>query len=368
MDYKKMLELNDVPDEVTDTLRAAAQYLMGRGPAPDIDALAPELRDMVDELLPAIIELVGDRIVPAAEDANQTGVPVGGRRLRQLREDADMTTQQLAAAVSGRGKTITADELSAYESLLEYLVDPAVAHTIAEALGVTPDDLADEPTSLDRVVFADIHGTRPTVAIEIDPKPLAANFEAQLRLLVSEFGLAVRVAVLDVVIEDDLRSEVACETANALLDLDAGVPFVLLVAGRDPELVTQIYDSADLREAVQAPTGDRLTGPRRHAVALQDAVRYVFEEISADWNDGPLDVGDGFDSDVDELARTCATASIEAVTKTTPKIEAKREAISAINGNEIASLAALLVKVQRGHVTAGAPFRDALESDLVGAA
>ncbi len=368
MDYKKMPELNDVPDEVTDTLRAAAQYLMGRGPAPDIDALAPELRDIVDELLPAIIELVGDRIVPADEDSPDSRVPVGGRRLRELREGADMSAQQLATTMSRLGKTITAEELSAYEALLESLVDSDVAHTIAEALGVTTDDLADEPASLDRVVFADIHGTRPTVAIEIDAKPLAAYFGAQLRLLVSEFGLAVRVAVLDAVIEDDLRSDAAAETARALLDLDVGVPFVLLVAGRDPELVTQIYDSADLREALQAPTGERLAGPRRHAVALQAAIRFVFEEISADWNDGSFDVGDGFDTDVDELARACATASIAAATKTTPKIEAKREAISAINGHEIESLAAILIKVQQGQVAAGSPFRDAVESDLVGAA
>ncbi len=368
MDYQKMPELNDVPNEVTDTLRAAAQYLMGRGPAPDIDALAPEQRDMVDELLPAIIELVVDRIMPADEDASETGVPVGGRRLRQLREDADMTTQQLAVAVSGRGKTITSDQLNAYETLLESLVDTGVAHAIAGALGIKADDLSDEPTSLDRAVFADIHGTRPTVAIEIDPKPLPAYFEAQLRLLVSELGLAVRLAVLDVVIEDDLRSAAASETASALLDLDAGVPFVLLVAGRDPELVTQIFDTADLREALQAPTGDRLTGPRRHAVALQDAIRYVFEEVSADWADGSLDVDNGFDTDVAELARTCATASIAAVTKTTRKIEAKGEAISALNSSEIASLAAVLIKVQQGHLSAGAPFRDAFETELVGAA
>lgn len=368
MDYKKMPELNDVPDEVTDTLRAAAQYLMGSGPAPDIDALAPELRDMVDELLPAIIELVGDRIVPADEDASETGVPVGGRRLRQLRETAEMTTQQLAITVSGGGKTITSDQLSAYETLLESLIAPGLADAIAGALGVTADELVDDPSSLDRVVFTDIHGTRPTVLIEIDPKPLAAYFEAQLRLVISEFGLAARVALLDVVIEDDLRSAAAAETAAALLDLDPGVPFVLLVAGRDPELVTQIFDSADLREALQAPTGDRLAGPRRHPVALQDATRYVFEEISAEWNDGSLDVDEGFDTDVADLARAAATASIAAVTKTTPKIEAKGEAIAAINGNEIASLAAILVKVQQGVLSAGAPFRDTLESDLVGAA
>lgn len=368
MDYKKMPELNDVPDEVTDTLRAAAQYLMGNGPAPEIDTLAPELRDMVDELLPALIELVGDRIVPADEDGDEAGVPVGGRRLRQLREAADMTAQQLATAVSGGGKTITSDQVNAYEAMLESLVDAGLAQAIADALGVTADDLVDGPTSLDRVVYVDIHGTRPTAAVEIDMKPLAAYFEAQLRLVISEFGLAVRLAVLDVVIEDDLRSAAAVDTAAALLDLDVGVPLVLLVAGRDSELVTQIFDSADLREGLHAPTGDRISGPRRHPIALQDAIRYVFEEIDAEWNDGSIDVGPGFDVDVADLAQRSAAASITAVTKTTPKIEAKREAIAAINGDEIASLAAILVKVQQGMLSAGAPFRDVLESDLVGAA
>lgn len=368
MDYKEMPELNDVPDEVTDTLRAAAQYLMGNGPAPDIDALAPHLRDMVDELLPAIIELVGDRIVPAREDANDGGVPVGGRRLRQLREAANMTAHQLATTVSAGGKTITSEQVNAYEAALESLVESGLAQAIANALGVTADDLVHEQTSLDRVAYLDIHGTRPTAAIEIDMKPLAAYFEAQLRLVISEFGLAVRLAVLDVVIEDDLRSAAAVDTAAALLDLDVGVPLVLLVAGRDPELVTQIFDSADLREGLQAPAGDRITGPRRHPIPLQDAIRYVFEEISAEWNDDSLDVGEGFDIDVADLAQTSASASIAAVTKTTPKIEAKREAIGAINGDEIASLAALLVKVQQGVLSAGAPFRDTLESELVGVA
>ena len=53
-------------DEIVhDVLHAAAQYLMGRGAAPDIDSLDPRLRDRVDDLLPVIVELVGDRIVEA---------------------------------------------------------------------------------------------------------------------------------------------------------------------------------------------------------------------------------------------------------------------------------------------------------------
>lgn len=54
---------------VTETLRVAAAYLMGRGPAPDFDALDDDTRDMVDDLLPAIVELVGDKIVPLETSA-----------------------------------------------------------------------------------------------------------------------------------------------------------------------------------------------------------------------------------------------------------------------------------------------------------
>ena len=54
---------DEVSEAVAEVLRQAAQYLQGCGEPPDWDALSPEDSAAADDLLPAIVELVGDRIV-----------------------------------------------------------------------------------------------------------------------------------------------------------------------------------------------------------------------------------------------------------------------------------------------------------------
>lgn len=366
MDNENMPELDDVPEEVRQTLRAASRYLMGRGPAPDIDALPAPLRDLVDELLPAIIDLVGDRIVPA-DDNEDTHAVIGGRRLRSLRENADITPQELATRVSARGKTITAATIDSYEAALEISVDADLARALADSLGIEVDDLADKPNAIDRVVFADIHGTRPSVSIEVDDRPTARDLETLLRAVVSDFGLAVRLAVLDVEDENELRSHDALETAAQLLDIDDAVPNVLLIAGRDRELGTQIIDLADLRDGYVVPDGERLSAPRRRPLALRDAIQYLFEEVGGDWSTPPDDTTLDAGSDMTEMAASCAHQGIDDATKSTVHVQAKIDARADIDGDEAAALAQLLVRVQRGQVTSGEPFHDAFESELVGA-
>jgi transcriptional regulator with XRE-family HTH domain len=362
---EELRQIEDTSAAVYDTLQAAAQYLMGRGPAPDFDALDPASRDQVDELLPAIVELVGDEIVSADADEGDEGIHIDGRRLRQAREASALSAHELAVRASAHGKTIAANTIESLEAALDTNVDAETVAAIADVLGVAPVEFTSSH-SRDRMVLEDIRWAHPSVTVELDWKAVPLDLEPQLRLVISDFGLVTRLAVLDIADEVELRSDAALQIAQALSQDDPGTAFVVLVAGASEELGAQIIETSDLRKALRAPDGDRLAEPRRAPLALADAIRYIFEEVAVDWggNDPDFDRESGTDST--ELAHACAAAGIAGAKTTKPRIDAKRQAFDAINGAEIAALQELLLGVQQLRVPVGSDFRESFERDLVG--
>lgn len=359
---------SETPEEVAEVLQAFALHITGHGPAPDFDALDDDTRDMVDQLLPAIVELVGDRIVPADELPDwDDGATIDGARLRAAREAAHLNPQELAVQVSRRGKTIAAGTIEAFETSIETSVDPDLRAAIADALGVSERDLVPDTESLERTVIEDIVRERPGCDVSYDRVPLDASMEPLFRLTLTDFDLIARVVVFDIVVESELRHAQVLAVAAALSRLAPETAAFLLVAGADPERSTQIVDDADLRQGFTVPGGERLAAPRRHPVLLRDAVRALFEELNPDWEDEELDLLLESDLDAPGLARACAADGIGEATKSKVRLAAKIDAFDAIGEPETDGLAGILGAIRGGDVAPGTDFRRRFEDDLVGA-
>lgn len=357
-------------DEVYDVLHRAARFLQGEGEAPDYDNLTDEVRSLVLDLLPAVIEMVDDRIAPVdspAIEPDEERVVVVGTRLRDAREAAGMTSQDLAVAVSSRGRTIGSTSVEAIEAALETPVDVELAAAIAEVLGT--EDFGPE-SSIERPVVDDVLWGHPHADVRRDPLVVHVDVEPIVRLVASDFGLVARIVVFDTSLSTDLRSDSYLAVAEAIAAVDGGTTeWFLLVAAHDPERVTQVVHASELREVVHVPHGERVRGPRRHPVVLVDAVRLAFEDVlNASWDEAGVGGAVGMDVDIQDIASEAGDLGIAEATKTRARSDAKREGLATIGDPEGAALKRLLSAVTEGTVTSGVDFRATFDDELVGAA
>jgi hypothetical protein len=375
MEDDGMTDVPEVSEEVFDTLRQAALFLEGKGDPPDYDALTDEVRDLVYELLPAVVELVADRIAPIDDETSErpatdeSTVLVVGQRLRAAREGAGMSVHELAVGVSARGRTIGATNVEALEAALETPVDPVLAAALGDVLGV--DSLGPQPGDVEQAILQDIRWAHPDADVRRDPLLVDTAVDPLVRLVVSDFGLVVRLAVFDTRDEAALGAEPQLAVAREIAAVDRGeTEWFLLVAGADPERVTQVVHVRELRATLRAPGGTRATGPQRHPVVLADAIRYVFEDVAgAEWEDVGTSAASGpLALDLEEAARLCAAAGIAEATKTKARSPARSEGLASIADPETTTLQRLLVGVTHRLISPGEEFRSSFEGDLVGTA
>lgn len=370
-----MADVPEVSDAVFDTLRQAALFLEGKGDPPDYDALTDEVRDLVHELLPAVVELVADRIAPIDDEASESPATKGstvlvvGQRLRAAREGAGLSVHELAVGVSARGRTIGATNVEALEAALETPVDPGLAAALGDVLGV--DNLGPQPGEVEQAILQDIRWAHPDADVRRDPLLVDTAVDPLVRLVVSDFGLVVRVIVFDTRDEAALGAEPQLAVAREIAAVDRGeTAWFLFVAGADPERVTQVVHVRDLRAILRAPGGTRASGPQQHPLVFADAIRYVFEEVAgAEWDDAGTPAATGqLGLDLDKVARLCAAAGIAEVTRTKARSPARSEGLMSIGDPETSTLQRLLVGVTHRLISPGEEFRSSFEGDLVGAA
>jgi transcriptional regulator with XRE-family HTH domain len=360
----------DVPAEVLDAIQQFVDHLHGRSPVPlDLDALAPDIRATVENLLPVLAAeaISGDPEPPAGLPAWQDdrvvqalGLrPVPGRsrlrgeRVRRAREAAGLSVAEVARRLSTRGLTIDTRFLDDVEQRPGSPVDPEVADAIAAVLGVERPSITfvDDVDATVQELIAEISWVRPDVQIRAEDMVVGGGRRPVAALGVEHLGFVARIALFDVD-EAGLWSPEVMTAAAATLEVDPDVT-VLLVAAV-PEWPTQIVDAADLAHAYVAPSGRRLQTPRRPILPIGDAVRLLFEEALPLWDEVNLSGAPRPELNLGVVGVEVAREALASATSGRPRLEPKIRGLELVRAqaDEVAvALAALIDDVRDGNVT-----------------
>lgn len=363
---KNLPNLPDLPSEVVDAIDRFVDHLLGRGDALDLDALSPDIRAAVEELIPVIAAEVLSNDVDAEVDIPEwkddpvvkalglLAVPgrvrLRGDVVRRAREAAGISQAELARRVSQRGSTVDGGFIDDVERVLGTAVDPRVADAIAAELDVDRRGLTFTEDDVDAAVqdlVSEVRWARPDVDVRKEPVLVGRGRKPLFALHLSHLGFVARVAVFNVD-EVGLSSPEVVAVASTIIESEPEIS--VLLASATTEWPTQIVDAADFADAYLAPSGDRLRTPRRPILAIGDAVRLLFEETLPFWDDVEL-----HDMKPDIIHRDDANdASRLAIAKVVaghPRLEPKIRGLALVRDNAdiiAAALGGLIEEVRDG--------------------
>ena len=212
--------MSNIDDQLDAIIDAHLRYLEGDGPAPDLAALAAELRAEAHARVRLLEASWGAAVEVAAEDpvARRFGfdragqeVTIDGRRVAQLRKAAGMELDALLGRVTAAGGNITAGNLFRLEQNSSATVTQPIASAIVAALHTTLAELetAEHPAS--NPVYLFLSGPRFADIIDDWARRFGGQ-SSEVRAVVTDKVLAVQYRAEDV--SDDHLAEVV----QAILD------------------------------------------------------------------------------------------------------------------------------------------------------
>ena len=142
--------MSSIDDQLDAIVDAHLLYLEGDGPAPDLTALTPELRDealvrvrLLEASWGAVLEVPTEDPIAARLGFDRTGqtITLNGRRVAQLRKATGMDFESLLGLVTAAGGDITAANLFRLEQSSAADVDQPTASALVAALHTTMADI-----------------------------------------------------------------------------------------------------------------------------------------------------------------------------------------------------------------------------------
>jgi hypothetical protein len=212
--------MSNIDDQLGTLIDAHLRYLEGDGPAPDLMAVAPELRDeaharirLLEASWGAVVEVPAEDPVARRFGFDRAGqeITIDGRRVAHLRKAAGMDLDALLGRVTVAGGGITAGDLFRLEQNSSATVTQPVASAIVAALHTTLAELdtADHPSSDPVRQF--LSGPRFADIID-DWADRFGRQSSEVRAVVARKVLAVQYRA------EDVSDEHLAEVVRAVLD------------------------------------------------------------------------------------------------------------------------------------------------------
>lgn len=212
--------MSNIDDQLDAIIDAHLRYLEGDGPAPDLAALAPEVRDeayarvrLLEASWGAVVEVPAEDPVARRFGFDLAGqeITIDGRRVAQFRKAASMDLDVLLSLVTAAGGDITAGNLFRLEQNGSATVTQPVASAIVAALHTTLAELEAVATPATDPVRLFLSGPRFADTID-DWAGRFGRQSSQVRAVVTGRVLALQYRAEDV--SDDHLTEVV----QAILD------------------------------------------------------------------------------------------------------------------------------------------------------
>ena len=360
-----------VSGEAAEFIEAFVDHLRGQGEFVNVADLTDDVFDEVEGILPLVAGLVD--IAQDADDAVETpeirelvaalGIVAAdgetllwGDRLRRGREQAGLSTEQLASAISDAGLTIAASDIEAMESELVRAVAQRLGDLAASILELESGYLSGEPMSADPDVdvIDAILEVEPAANVWTDSRAIATLARRpDAAVWVAHIGVEVVLCTYRSVTDRArLWDDEVIAAARLLLSSHPSLSAVGIVAG-DSERSTQIVDVADLDSGFAVPSGRRLLDPRRPVLPVRTAIAGLFDELMPTW--GADDTRSWFVSEPLDLSTVIADAAEKAIVtvkSATVRLPEKVEAKDSIGNADIEALTAFITELQTSLVSA----------------